>query len=587
MLSNNQWQVIHSLVKDMSTAQRNWLSGYLAGMNSEPQTPPATAAGTTANVTPPVTIVYGSQGGNGKTIAATLAARLQSTIPACRMLSLAQYKTAWLKKERRLLIVISTHGEGEPPDDAKAFYDFIFSKRAPKLPQLKFSTLALGDSSYALFCKTGQDIDERLQALGAQVLTPLMECDIDYETTAAEWQKAVTGTLQPKNGSDAGPALPTAASGVITVNAAVTKTPTRANPVAVPVIDNILLTQPPRRTMHLELALEDSGINYQPGDSIGVYPQNPAGAAHKVIAALGLSEQQSITINTESDTADNWMRKRLDICRPTVAVLRRYRELSGSEALAQLLSDSDKLGRYLKGRDYGDVLNDFPPPAERHGEVLSCLRRLTPRLYSLASSQQLREDEVHLLVSVTEYSGYDHSPRPGVCSHYLSALQTDDTVEIYVQPNDIFRLPADNSVPIIMIGPGTGVAPFRAFMEQRETTGGGDSWLFFGNRQRRNEFYYQTEWQQYRKNGTLTQLDVAFSRDGGEKIYVQDKLQQQSAAVWQWLKNDAYLYICGDSKMATDVHNQLAALISENSGGSGSSYLQQMQTDGRYQRDVY
>ena len=602
MLSNNQWRVINSLVKEMSTAQRNWLSGYLAGIgNGASVQPPVELAAPPAELAAPVdpvaaetlTIVYGSQGGNGKSIATALTAMLQNTAataPEYRLLSLAQYKTAWLKKEQRLLIIISTHGEGEPPDDAKAFYDFLFSARAPKLPQLKYAVLALGDSSYELFCKTGRDIDERLQTLGAQQLTPLVECDVDYETTAGEWQQTVANILEEKNGNGAGPALPAGASGVITLPEAATNMPTRAHPFTAPIIDNILLTRLPRRTIHLELALEDSGISYQPGDSIGIYPQNTAASVDKVLTALKLTSEQTVTLNAETHTAADWTQKKLDICRPTSAVLRRYCELSGSEALAQLLNDSDKLSRYLNGRDYGDILNDFPPPPERQSDVLACLRRLAPRLYSLASSQQLREDEVHLLISVTEYSGHDHSPRLGVCSHYLSTLQADDTVDIYIQPNESFRLPTDSNKPIIMIGPGTGIAPFRAFMEQREADGGsGNNWLFFGNRHRRDEFYYQTEWQTYRANGLLTRLDVAFSRDGAEKIYVQDKLRQQSAEVWQWLQDDAYLYVCGDSKMATDVHSQLEALISEHSSGgvSGSSYLQQMKNDGRYQRDVY
>ena len=592
MLSQQQWLTINSLVDNLNPAQRLWLSGYLAGMENTPQsahTPTIASASEVAPAT--MTVAYGSQSGNGEQVAADLAQALGNAGNNVRLLSLADYKTAFLKKEQLLFIVISTQGEGDPPDDAKVFYDFLHSARAPKLPNLKYAVLALGDSSYDFFCKTGKDIAERLQALDATALQPCVECDTDYEEQAATWQQALVESTQVPQ-QDKAPngdmifSLPDSNNVTSTTNA----TPTRAQPFAAPVIESILLTKPPRRTMHIELALENSNLQYQPGDSLGIRPQNSIATAEKTAAALGLAWQQQLTIGNDTASVGEWMLKHLDINRPTATALQRYQKIVNNAQLGALLTDNAALANYIRGRDYSDVFADFPPPEAQHTEALACLRRLAPRLYSLASSNTLREDEAHLLVAVEDYRTHDGGTRHGVCSHYLATRQIGDTVDVYLQRNQHFRLPTNENTPVIMIGPGTGVAPFRAFMEERELAGGGgDNWLFFGNRNRREEFYYQTEWQAYQKSGVLTHLTVAFSREGKNKVYVQDKLQQHSATLWQWLQNDAHVYICGDSKMAAEVHTRLAEIISTNksSGGNGNEYLQTMQQEGRYQRDIY
>ncbi len=598
MLSTNQWESINSLVGDLNSEQRLWLSGYLVGLDNTPLALPPIVTAATANeatTATPITIVYGSQGGNGKQIATAMAQLLTNVAVDNRVVSLADYKTAWLKKERFLFIVVSTHGEGEPPDDTKVFYDFIFSSRAPALAKLKYATLALGDSSYEFFCKIGQDIHERLEQLGAQALQSVVECDTDYEQSATKWQQNITDMMkqeEPKhngsNGSNGVLLLPTTANTITLPVVAIDNTPTRAQPFTAPIIEHIMLTTPPRRTLHIELALEDANIDYRPGDAIGIFPQNPPATADKVATTLGLTAQQTLTIDEETANVSEWMIKRLDISRPTAHALNRYQKIINSTKLGKLLDDKKALGKYINGRDYGDVFCDFPPLPEQQSQALSCLRRLAPRLYSLASSRALRDDEAHLLVAVSDYNGHDTAIRNGVCSQYLATQQAGDTVDIYLQRNDNFRLPTDGNTPIIMIGPGTGIAPFRAFMEEREAAGdAGANWLFFGNRHRRDEFYYQTEWQGYGKNGLLTRLDVAFSRDGTQKIYVQDRLQQHGGDIWQWLQDDAHIYVCGDTNMASDVHERLSAIIGEHHGGDSNTYLQQMQTDGRYQRDIY
>lgn len=595
MLSATQWQTVNTLLTDLNPAQRMWLSGYLAGLEGAAQTLPAAALADTAAkpaAATAATVVYGSQGGNGKQIAVSLAEALEAATIDARLLSLNDYKTAWLKKERYLFIVVSTHGEGEPPDDAKVFYDFLFSTRAPQLPELKYTVLALGDSSYEHFCKIGIDIDERLQALGAQRLRARSECDTDYEDAAVKWRRALVELMtssenaggRGSGGADGGLVLPAAQS--ITLPAA--DVPSRAKPFKAPIIERVLLTKPPRQTLHLELSLAGANMSYRPGDAIGIRPHNDEETAQAVAAALDLEWDGSLTIGDETEPVKQWLLQQLDINRPTAVALRRYQKIIGNDKLDALLGDSAALSAYINGRHYGDIFRDFPPPPEQRGSALACVRRLAPRLYSLASSNTLHEDEAHILVAAPEYRSHDKRTRLGVCSAYLLAKQPGDSIEVYLQANDNFRLPADDGAPMIMIGPGSGIAPFRAFMEERETNGAsGENWLFFGNRNRREEFYYQTEWQAYQKSGLLTRLDVAFSRDGAQKIYVQDKLRQRAGDIWQWLQKDAYIYVCGSTGMAAEVQQQLEAVVAEHNGGDGAAYMQQLQTEGRYQRDVY
>ena len=573
MLSPEQLMAAARLSEQLDSRQLAWLSGYFAGLQASPAAAAAVLP-VAADAAPPAAVLYGSQTGNGKALAEELAAAIKNRRLEAEVFSMSEYKTARLKKEKFLFIIVSTHGEGEPPDAAAEFFEFLHGARAPKLPDLSYSVLALGDSSYEHFCKTGRDMDVRLGALGACRLAELAECDLDFERPAEQWRASVVEAFLRAADLPASP-LPQAGAEI---------TPpvfSRARPFEAPILRGISLNGEPRKTRHMELSLEDSGLICRPGDSLGVWPQNSRALAEQTAAALKLEWDAEIELDGARALVSEWLLTRLDIAMLTPAVLARYEEVAGGEVAAAA-------AEYTGGRNFCDLLRDFPP-RQNGAAPLQCLRRLTPRLYSLANSALAREDEAHILVGRDTYYGADGRMREGVCSSYLRAATEGEKVKVFIQSNDNFRLPDDNAAPVIMIGPGTGVAPFRAFMEEREERGGGGkNWLFFGERRRREDFYYQTEWQGWQKKGLLTRMDAAFSRDGAAKIYAQDKMRRRGKIIWEWLADGAHVYVCGDEqRMARDVHTELCALVETHGGEDGAAFLKKMRETGRYQRDVY
>lgn len=572
MLSPEQMRQVEQLSAQLAPRQLDWLSGYLAGLHSAPVAAPSLQI---ISEPPRATVLYGSQTGNGKILAEEAAAAIRQRGLSADAVSMGDYKTARLKKERFLFVVISTHGEGDPPDSAMPFMDFLRGARAPKLPELSYSVLALGDSSYDHFCRAGRDLDARLRALGATPLGELTECDLDFERNAAKWRDAAAEVL-----ARAADAKPAAIPSSEPVKSALHN---RQNPFSAPVLANVSLNGE-RGTRHLELSLEGSGLQYRPGDSLGVWPQNPRELAMQTAALLRLEWDGEMELHGERAAVSEWLSSRLDLAMPTAASLAKYGAVSGAEDF----SDSAAAKQFAAGRDWRDVLRAFPPPPDAAKTVLECVRRLTPRLYSAASSPRAREDEAHLLVARDVYYDAAGRARVGVCSSYLGGLREGDSAKVFVQPNENFHLPDDNNAALIMIGPGTGIAPFRAFLEEREERGGGGkNWLFFGERRRREDFYYQTEWLAKMKTGALTRMDAAFSRDSATKVYVQHKMRRRAETLWEWMRDGAHVYVCGDERrMAADVHSELCA-IARAHGEDGESFLEKMRTAGRYQRDVY
>ena len=570
MLSSEQIKLAEQLSQNLDERQLAWLSGYFAGRQSV--SPAVVAASPTLNETVHATVLYGSQTGNSKTVAEQLVKTLSERNINADMLSMHEYKTAKLKKEKFLFAVVSTHGEGDPPDTAAAFLTFLQSTRAPKLSGLSYSVLALGDSTYEHFCQTGRDLNSRLRSLGASPLVEFAECDVDFETTAGQWRAAVTAELARTAGTSSNISA-VHDNAQIQTNQALYD---RQTPFLAPVLLNIPLSNPERRTRHLELSLEDSGLNYQPGDSLGIWPHNNVQRAEQIASALKLDWESKMEIDGVQATVGEWLLAKLEIARLTPTVIARYCELAG-------VSPPPK--EYANGRDLCDMISDFPPPEGVN--PLACARRMTPRMYSLASSPTAREGEAHILVSRSSYYDAGGKVRDGVCSAYLGDLREGDAAKVFVQSNDNFRPPATKDAPLIMIGPGTGVAPFRAFIEDREGQNNSKTWLFFGERRRREDFYYQIEWQAALKSGALTRMDVAFSRDSAQKVYVQHKLRRRADEIWEWLQEGAHVYVCGDEKrMAKDVHAELCA-IAESRGGDGEAYWAGMAESGRYKRDVY
>jgi sulfite reductase (NADPH) flavoprotein alpha-component len=504
---------------------------------------------------------------------------------------MSDFKQNNLKKIHILMMIVSTHGEGEPPDNALSLHEFLHGKRAPTLLDLRFSVLSLGDSSYEFFCQTGKEFDSRLEELGGTRIYPRIDCDLDYDELADEWMKGVVGSLR---GVERGSTVPKPESAQI---ASKTKY-SRNTPFTAEILENINLNGrgSNKETRHLELSLEGSGFTFEPGDSLGIYPKNEPDLVNLLLDELVWDPDEEVTVNKQGDVhkLKDALLSFYEITVLTKPLLEKVNRLTSNNDLRELLSagNKQKLKAYLVGRDLLDLIRDFGPWGGSAQEFVSILRKMPARLYSIASSLSANPDEVHLTISAVRYEAHGRE-RKGVCSILAAErLQPGDSLPVYIQQNENFKLPEDPQTSIIMVGPGTGVAPFRSFLQEREEMKAkGNSWLFFGDQHFVTDFLYQTEWQKWLKDGVLTKMDVAFSRDRGEKVYVQHRMLAQSNELFEWLQTGAYLYICGDEQhMAHDVHNTLLAIISKEGGMSleqAEAYIAEMQQQKRYQRDVY
>ena len=568
--------LLNRVIGPASPTQRSWLSGFLAGLEAA-QAQPAAAA--PPAVKPSLLILFATESGNAEALAARTkrdAARLGF---AARALDSADATPDDLAKAKNLLVIASTWGEGEPPQRATGLMEALLSDAAPRMEGVTYAVLALGDRAYAQFCETGRKLDERFAALGARRAAPRLDCDLDYEVPAAAW---LGTTLAELRGKDEAPE----AASVIHVDFGhqATQEYSKSNPFAAEITElvNLNSSRSAKQTFHAELSLEGSGLTYEPGDAIGVVPQNDPRVVEAVLTAAGLPGDAAL---------HQELLERRDVTTLTGHLVRSFAELTGDAAVALLAGDPAQLAEYLHGRHVADLLETYPARLTKD-QLLGLLRTLPPRLYSVASSQRSVGNEAHLLVSAVRYATHGRD-RTGVASGYLSdRRRAGDTLPIYVKPNTHFRLPSDPDAPIIMIGPGTGVAPFRGFMQDRDATGAkGRSWLFFGDRQYTHDFLYQLEWQDLLARGVLTQLDVAFSRDQDAKRYVQHRILEEGRALYSWLEDGAHIYICGDqTQMARDVHAALRTVIAQGSGGSEAAAeerLSAMKKQGRYLLDVY
>lgn len=598
--NQEQAELLNRLLPSLTESQKVWLSGFLAASQSQVHSGSQAAAAletveapvsvnNVKTITKEVTILFGSQSGNAKGLADKAKKTLEGQDFKVTLSSMSDFKPNNLKKVDNLLIIVSTHGEGDPPDNAISFHEFLHGKRAPKLEGLQYSVLALGDSSYEFFCETGKQFDQRLEELGGTRLYPRFDCDVDYDEPAAEWLEGVLNSLNQAQGGNAAPALTTEAPQNIESQYS------RTNPFRAEVLENLNLNGrgSNKETRHLELSLEDSGLTFEPGDTLGIYPENDPELVDLLIKELKLNPEESVTVNKQGEVRSlkDAFSTYFELTVLTKPLLEKALELTNNEKLSELLSSGD-VKEYLHGRDLVDLVRDFGPWNVSAQEFVSILRKLPARLYSIASSYAANPEEVHLTIGAVRYEAHGRE-RNGVCSILCAErLEPGDTLPIYIQKNDNFKLPQNPDAPIIMVGPGTGVAPFRSFMQEREEIGAeGKSWMFFGDQHFVTDFLYQTEWQKWLKDGVLTKMDVAFSRDTAEKVYVQHRMLENSKELFEWLEEGAYFYICGDEKnMAHDVHNTLIEII-ENEGGmsreKAEEYLANMQQQKRYQRDVY
>lgn len=594
--NQEQVELLNKLLPTLTESQKIWLGGYLAASGSAPAAVSAPVAESVQSVSvaqpvsKDVTILYGSQTGNAQNLAGQTGKTLEAKGFNVKVASMSEFKPNTLKKLENLLIVVSTHGEGEPPDNALSFHEFLHGKRAPKLENLRFSVLSLGDSSYEFFCQTGKEFDQRLEELGGTRLYPRVDCDLDFEELAAEWTEGVLNGLSEGSGAQMEAAV------AVEDASAQPSTYSRTNPFKAEVLENLNLNGrgSNKETRHLELSLEGSGLTFEPGDSLGVYPENDPELVDSLISELGFNPDEVVKVNKQGDVRS--LREALisnfEITTLTKPLLEQVAKLTGNEELHALISDSAKVKEYVYGRDLLDLIKDFGPLGVSVGDFVALLRKLPARLYSIASSLEANPDEVHLTIGAVRYDSHGRE-RKGVCSILCAErLQPGDTLPVYIQHNQNFKLPSNPETPIIMVGPGTGVAPFRSFMQEREEVGAeGKSWMFFGDQHFVTDFLYQREWQQWLKDGVLTKMDVAFSRDTAEKVYVQHRMKEHSKELFEWLEEGAVVYICGDEKhMAHDVHNTLIDIIEQEGNVSreqAEQYLADMQQQKRYQRDVY
>ncbi|MGZ4976158.1 MAG: assimilatory sulfite reductase (NADPH) flavoprotein subunit [Methylobacter sp.] len=580
-LSGDQHHILQQFIAALSTEQAAWIGGYLTGLVTKDLiTVPS------AEDIAEITILVGSQTGNSEALAEQMhrlaAARGLKTV----IKQMGDYKLLQLKAEKNLLVIISTYGEGEPPDNARELVEQLFSKRAPSLTQMQFSVLGLGDSSYEFFCKTGIDFDRRLEELGATRIHPRVDCDVDYESKAEAWMDAVLNELSIRLETKLQTAV--LASPLATGISAYS----RKNPFPALLLENIGLSGrgSSKETRHLELSLDGSGLTYEPGDALGIYPSNAPDVINALLQALHFDGTEAVTFDDKDFFLYDALFSYFEATTLTRPMMKQYALLANNRMLDQLLKDKHKLKDYLQGREIIDLVEDFPSGNLEPQAFIDCLRRLPPRLYSIASSLKQHPDEVHITVAVVRYRSHGRD-RQGVGSTFLAERIDEDTIiPVYIDSNNNFKLPVDPSTAIIMIGPGTGIAPFRAFVEEREAIGAtGKNWLFFGDRHFETDFLYQAEWLRYLKNGVLTRMNVAFSRDQQQKIYVQHLMAEHGKELYMWLQEGAHLYVCGDEKqMARDVHAALINIVAAEIGtDNAEDYVVNLQKAKRYQRDVY
>lgn len=593
-LSDEQLLSLNRITEQSSSEQLAWLSGYLwakatlsgerATLVSEPP-PPLTPTESAL----PITVISASQTGNARRIAQALTQDIERLGLTVNHIHAADYRVKQLEKEHYLIIVTSTQGEGDPPEEAIALYKFLNSKKAPRLTTLHYAVLGLGDRSYVNFCQAGKDIDNTFDALGATRLLPRIDADTDYQSIADNWRHQLTDVLtKTVNQSALAPLAATSAA--IAIESCQYN---KAQPFLAAVNLNQKITgrDSAKDVRHIELDLSDSGLRYQPGDTLGVWFRNSEALAEEILGYLKIAPNHEIEYHDQRLTMKTILLEHVELTQNTTVIVEQYAQLSKNRALLNLIKDPSALRDFVQATPLVDLFRLYGKKLEAE-RLLTLLRPLTPRLYSIASAQEEVGDEVHLTVDIVNFAIDGHVRRGGASGYLADQIAEQDHIKIFIERNDNFHLPTDNSLPIIMIGAGTGIAPFRAFIQKRANDGAtGKNWLFFGNPHFSSDFLYQVEWQRYVKEGVLNRIELAWSRDQTEKVYVQDKILANAAEIWQWLQLGAALYVCGDANtLAKSVQEALLQLISQQgqlSPEQADEYLNELRINKRYQRDIY
>lgn len=569
--------------------QKYWLAGFLAGLHSrllvleDKQTAPAAGASATTQLH----ILFGSQTGNAEALAQTAAkaARAKGLVPVVQ--ALGEVDLDVFATMRHVLIVTSTYGEGEMPDNAQLFWQAISASTAPRLEQMHFAVLAIGDTGYDGFCQAGKFIDMRLEQLGAKRVVDRIDCDIDYEEPSSEW----IGSAMPQFAASAG------SSGTVLESAPeapVIPGSNKQNPYAAALVTNKRLSgeQSAKDIRHFEFDLSDSGLKYEAGDALGVIPVNDAGLVSLLLSELKADYETPVP-GFDRNLGD-LLTYQFEISEPSRKLIEWVGQHTTNQELLHVLQhdDKDTLANWLWGKDTLDLLQLELKRSLSVPELVAMLRPLQHRAYSISSSSKAHPNQVHLTIASVRYHSAGRE-RKGVCSTYLAErVRRGEKPAIFISPNKAFRVPANNNAPLIMVGPGTGIAPFRAFLQERQATGAeGKNWLFFGDQHQEHDYIYADELAGWQQSGLLTHLDLAFSRDQEEKIYVQNRMLEKGAELYAWLQEGAYFYVCGDaSRMAKDVDAALYEVVRQFGGLSSeraAAYIDQLKKDKRYLRDVY
>ncbi|MCX3081113.1 NADPH-dependent assimilatory sulfite reductase flavoprotein subunit [Klebsiella michiganensis] len=587
-LSPEQMARLQAATTDFTPTQLAWVSGYFWGvLNQQPGA--AVVAPAQAAEVPSITLISASQTGNARRVAEALRDDLLAAQLNVKLVNAGDYKFKQIASEKLLVVVTSTQGEGEPPEEAVALHKFLFSKKSPKLTDTAFAVFGLGDTSYEFFCQSGKDFDNKLAELGGERLLDRVDADVEYQAAAAEWRARVVEVLKAR----APAAVPSQLIASGSVNEIHTSPYTKEAPLTATLAVNQKITgrDSEKDVRHIEIDLGDSGLRYQPGDALGVWYQNDPALVKELVELLWLTGEEPVTVDGKTLPLAEALEWHFELTVNTGNIVENYATLTRSESLLPLVGDKAQLQHYAATTPIVDMVRFSPAQLDAQA-LVDLLRPLTPRLYSIASSQAEVESEVHVTVGVVRYDIEGRARAGGASSFLADRVEEDGEVRIFIEHNDNFRLPANPQTPVIMIGPGTGIAPFRAFMQQRAAEGAeGKNWLFFGNPHFTEDFLYQVEWQSYVKEGVLSRIDLAWSRDQQQKVYVQDKLREQGAELWRWINDGAHIYVCGDAnRMAKDVEQTLLEVIAEYGAmdaEAADEFLSELRVERRYQRDVY
>ncbi|MBC3945351.1 NADPH-dependent assimilatory sulfite reductase flavoprotein subunit [Erwinia persicina] len=588
-LNPEQLARLQAATGDYSPTQLAWLSGYFWGMVN--QAPGATVTSAPAVEVPAITLLSASQTGNARRLAEQLRDDLLSEKLNVNLVNAGDYKFKQIGQEKLLVVVTSTQGEGEPPEEAVALHKFLMSKKAPKMDGCAFAVFGLGDTSYEFFSQASKDFDSKLAELGGERLLERVDADVEYAAQAEDWRKQIVAVLKARV-PDAS-ALQVTAAVAGSVNEIHSSPYSKEAPLTASFAVNQKITgrDSDKDVRHIEIDLGDSGLRYQPGDALGVWYENDPLLVKELLELLWLKGDEPVSVDGITLPLTEALQKHYELTVNTPQIVEHYARLSRNEALLAETEEKARLQQYAQNTPIVDMVR-YAPTELNAEQLTGLLRPLTPRLYSIASSQAENETEVHITVGAVRYEIEGRARAGGASSYLADRLQEDDGVRIFIEHNDNFRLPASPETPVIMIGPGTGIAPFRAFMQQRDNEGaGGKNWLFFGNPHFTEDFLYQVEWQRYVKDGLLTHIDLAWSRDQKHKIYVQDKIRAKGAELWRWIEEGAHIYVCGDAnRMAKDVEQALLEVVAEFGAmdiESADEFLSELRIERRYQRDVY